>query len=150
MKLLIPPPIYLLLALGLMWLLKHYMPLVSFQGFPWNIIGWSLIGIALAGDLYALALFLKARTTFNPIKPHNSTQLVVTGSYRFSRNPMYLGMVLILGGWGLVLGAVSPFIVIPFFMWVLTEMQIKPEEAILTERFGVEYQTYLRQVRRWL
>lgn len=150
MKLLIPPPIYLLLALGVMWLLQHYVPLLSFQGFPWNIMGWSLIGSALAGDLYALALFFKARTTFNPIKPQNSTKLVVTGSYRFSRNPMYLGMVIILCGWGLVLGAISSFIMIPLFMWVLTEMQIKPEEAILTERFGTEYQAYLSQVRRWL
>ena len=150
MKLLIPPPVYLLLALGLMWLLKHYAPVFNFQGFPWNILGWNFIGIALISDLYALALFFKAHTTFNPIKPQNSQHLVTTGTYRFSRNPMYLGMVFILLGWGLVLGELSTFIIIPLFMWVLTAMQIKPEEAILAKHFGADYQTYLHQVRRWL
>lgn len=150
LQLLIPPPVYLMLALGLMWMLAYYVPLLTFHGFTWNIIGWSLIGIAVLNDLIALVLLLKARTTPNPIKPQNSKHLVTTGAYRFSRNPMYLGMVVILLGWGLILGSGSSFIIIPLFMWVLTAMQIKPEETILTHRFGVEYSDYQQRVRRWL
>ena len=150
MKLLIPPPIYTALLMGIMWLLDRYLPITNSLGFPWNQIGIGLIILALVADLGALLLFIRANTTINPLKPHHTEQLVTHGSYRFSRNPMYLSMVVILLGWALWLGSLTPFFAIPLLIWTLTEMQIKPEEAILTQKFGNDYLTYQQHVRRWL
>lgn len=150
LKLLIPPPVYLLMFVGIMWLVDRFMPLTHWIAPPWHQIAWLLVICAILIDVWSLGLFFRAKTTFNPIKPKNTTDLVTQGAYQYSRNPMYLGMVLILIGWAIYLGSLTPWCLIPVFMWVLTEQQIKPEEEILLHKFGESYQAYQKQVRRWL
>ena len=75
---------------------------------------------------------------------------MIKGLYRFTRNPMYLGMLTWLAGWGIYLGSLSPLIMLPVFIWVLTVQQIIPEETVLAEKFGDDYLAYKQKVRRWL
>jgi protein-S-isoprenylcysteine O-methyltransferase Ste14 len=84
------------------------------------------------------------------MKPQNTTGIVTSGLYKFSRNPMYVGLLIILTGYAIWLGSVTPFLLLPLFYWLITQMQIKPEERILQQKFGQEYLDYKNTVRRWL
>ena len=150
LELKIPPPVYALSIALLMWLLNKHIPVAQFIETPWNKAGLGIIVIAGIFDLWSLFLFLKKKTTFNPMKPETTTGLVITGLYKISRNPMYVGMLVMLFGFAVWLGSVTPFLVLPLFYFVITAMQIKPEERFLLEKFGTEYQTYKDSVRRWL
>lgn len=146
----IPPPVYALLTAGLMWWLNKTYPLAHWD-LPilrWAVIALVIIGLTL--DLSSLAQFIKNRTTVNPIRPRNTKKLVVNGFYRFTRNPMYLGMLCLLTAWALHLASLSPLLVLPLFVLVINEMQIKPEEAALQQKFGEEYTHFRQRVRRWI
>lgn len=111
------------------------------------------LALALAGGAVAAAgagTFKRARTTINPHRPEKASALVTGGIYRVTRNPMYLGLTLVLAGiavwlwwWPAILGPVA-------FMAYITRWQIRPEERALRARFGEEYEGYRRRVRRWL
>ena len=109
-----------------------------------------LFCIGILVEAWSVGLFFRAKTTVNPLKPENSKVLVVAGLYKFTRNPMYLGMLLLLFGWtfwlGNPVGLCLPFI----FVWYITKFQIKPEELALVDIFGDQYVQYKQQVRRWL
>lgn len=146
----VPPPAYTLIMAGMMWLLDKYFPLFDWLDKPWNKLGLVIIGAAIALDLWSLLLFFRAKTTSNPMKPNNTSYLVTSGLYRFSRNPMYLGLLVMLTGWALYLGSLSPLSMLPLFVWMLTKQQIIPEETILMDKFGQEYRDYQQRVRRWI
>ncbi|OQX15151.1 MAG: isoprenylcysteine carboxyl methyltransferase [Thiothrix lacustris] len=150
LQLKIPPPVYLVMFAGLMWLVNAWLPLLHLIAEPWNRAGLLLIAAAVLVDFWSLGLFFRAHTTFNPIHPERTHALVTNGPYRHTRNPMYVGMLVILSGWGIWLGSISPFLLLPVFVWVLTAMQIIPEEKILEQTFGDAYRDYKAQVRRWL
>ncbi|CAA6812458.1 MAG: Isoprenylcysteine carboxyl methyltransferase [uncultured Thiotrichaceae bacterium] len=150
LKLLIPPPAWLLLFAASMWAIDRTFPLFEWLSEPWNKIGLVLIGSAFLIDLTSLMTFFKKHTTPNPFRPRKTQTIVTTGPYSFTRNPMYLGMVIILTGWGVYLGSVTPFVLIPPFVWIITVMQIIPEEDILEEKFGQEYLDYKVRVKRWI
>lgn len=103
-------------------------------------------GIAVAGIL----AFRKAQTTIDPTKPQESSHLVTSGIYRFTRNPMYLGLALVLLGWIVQMGMGISFSALVVFVWFISKYQIMPEEKILKERFGEPYTKYCQQVRRWI
>jgi protein-S-isoprenylcysteine O-methyltransferase Ste14 len=88
-------------------------------------------------------------TTTNPLKPEAASALVRGGVFELSRNPMYLGSLLVLTGWGLWLGSPSNILVAVLYGVLIAELQIKPEELALTGLFGQEYADYCREVRRW-
>ena len=150
LELKIPPPIYALSIALLMWLLNKHIPVVHFIESPWNKAGLGIVIIAGFSDLWSLFLFFKKHTTPNPMKPENTTGLVITGLYKISRNPMYVGLFIMLFGFAIWLGSLTPFLVLPLFYIVITAMQIKPEERFLLEKFGKEYQAYKDSVKRWL
>ena len=98
MKLLLPPPLVLLVAGALMWAVAGLLPATGFQ-FPFQFrVAFFFVAVAIAIDVAAIGLFRRSETTVSPLKPENASVLVTSGVYRFSRNPMYLGMVLILTG----------------------------------------------------
>lgn len=146
----IPPPIYALSLALLMWMLHQYLPLLQWLNPPWSYLGVGLIIIAGLADLWSLFLFFKARTTPNPMHPERTQQLVTSGLYRYSRNPMYVGMLLMLIGWWLYLGSLSPAMLLPLFIWIINHQQILPEEAALGAKFGEAYKAYCQHVPRWL
>jgi len=94
--------------------------------------------------------FKKNETTINPLSPEKATSLVIEGFYRFTRNPMYLGMLLILTGIALFFGSLSSFVLLPAFIAVMNSLQIKPEEEVLEKIFSQEYIDYKKRLRRWL
>jgi protein-S-isoprenylcysteine O-methyltransferase Ste14 len=86
----------------------------------------------------------------NPLDPSKASRLVTDGVFRVSRNPMYLGLVLLLIAWSIWLGSASPWLVPPLFVILLTVVQIILEEHALSQRFGEQYLAYQRSVARWI
>lgn len=150
LKLKIPPPIYLLLIAGLMWLLDHFFPIINLLSGSWNKLGLLPIIFALTMDGMSLIQFFRKHTTINPIHPENTRVLVTTGTYRFTRNPMYMGLLFLLIGWAILLGSLSPVFMLPVFIWIITIEQIIPEEKILQQKFGEQYRVYKNSVNRWI
>lgn len=114
---------------------------------------WVAIPLFLAGALILLAAvrsFGKAETTVNPIEPGRAESLVTNGLYRWTRNPMYLGMLLVMLGGMLVLQNAASFLGPILFVTSMTVLQIKPEERVLKQKFGEAYAQYAEQTRRWL
>ncbi len=105
-----------------------------------------LIGMSLI--LWAVRLFTKAGTTIKPFE--SSTKMIVSGPYRWSRNPIYLGLAIILLGIGLAFGTLTPFAILPLFVWLIQKNVIAHEEAMLDKSFGAAYAEYKKRIRRWL
>lgn len=150
LKLKIPPPIYMLLAAGLMWLLDKHLPVIDLLSSPWNQLGFVFIAAAAFLDGGAVLQFFRTHTTINPLRPENAEKLVITGMYRYSRNPMYVGLLFLLIGWAILLGSLSPLILLPLFIIIMNRQQIIPEEEILESKFGQPYKDYKYSVNRWL
>lgn len=108
-----------------------------------------IISGAIPG-LSGVVAFIQHKTTANPHKPDNASKLVITGVYQFSRNPMYLGLLLWLVGWGVYLSSFTSMLFLPLFVLYMNQYQIIPEEKVLTELFGNDYKNYQQRVRRWL
>ncbi len=150
MKLFIPPPLYGLLFFAAMWWLDKLVPQFSFY-FMGQLSFAIIIGLmGLAIDIIAIISFLKTKTTINPLAPQNTNSIVTTGLYRYSRNPMYVGLFCLLVAAALWLGNILNVFLLLIFLFLITVFQIKPEEAILAKKFGASYQHYCQRVRRWL
>ena len=146
----IPPPVIAIVCGLMAWLISHFTP-----GFQYDLparlpVVAVLVLIGLALDLSGLLAFRKAKTTFNPLAPQRSKVIVQSGFYRFTRNPMYLGMVFQLLAFCVFLA--NPFAVVGVvaFAAYITRFQIIPEERHLLAKFGDSYAQYTRNVRRWL
>lgn len=94
--------------------------------------------------------FRKARTTVNPWRPHGTSALVVSGIYGLTRNPMYLGLLLGLLGWGLFLANLFALALAWAFVPYMNRFQIRPEERALEQTYGHAFRDYCSRVRRWL
>jgi len=145
----VPPPVYGALSLLTMWWLHHSAPLACTNATWPIVVGWIYVVLGLAIDAVAILQFRKHKTTINPLKPQNSSALITNGLYRFTRNPMYLGMALLLVGAALIMRCLSPMFMPVVFCLVVTGLQILPEERILTQKFGDDFRQYRRRVRRW-
>lgn len=133
-----------------MWGIASWFPTTR-MAFPFqSVIAYLLIAIGVLIDLISINAFRKAKTTVTPLAPEKASKLVVNGLYRFTRNPMYLGLLLILSGVALLLGSPLNLAVLTTFVAYITAFQIKPEEERLSEIFRSEYENYRCQVRRWL
>ena len=150
LELKIPPPLVALGTGALMWFASS---LVAPFAMP-DVIRVSVaLTLALSGigfDLAGLMAFIRAKTTINPLKPAATAALVTTGLYRVTRNPMYLGMLLVLFGWAVFLSNLGALLIAPLFALYITRFQIIPEERVLAEKFGAAFMAYQSQVRRWL
>lgn len=150
----IPPPVIDLACAGAMAWLAGAVPAARLwpPGGAWWV--WVLaLGLATVGALVALAgliEFRRARTTFNPLAPQRARTVVTSGVYRHTRNPMYLGMLIVLAGWAVWLGNAAAWLGLPLSVALLTVLQIRPEERILAERFGEDFKRYAARVRRWI
>ncbi len=147
-KRIVIPPIWFALGLVAVFLLDRNLPLVSFSGSLTLGIGVILVLLGLASAISAAGLFSKADTGIVPFS--EATALVTSGAFRFSRNPMYLGMVFVLLGTALITGSVAGLLVAPVFGLIIHYRFILDEESMLREVFGEEFEDYRRRVRRWL
>ena len=141
------PPAYFFLAILLMVGLHMIVPIVRMPT-PLTLIGVAplVLGIVLAA--IANRLFHKRRTPIHPFMLPSS--LVVDGPFKYSRNPMYLGMVLAMTALALLLGTVTPWLVIPPFVWLMTVRFVRQEEQTMEQQFGTDYLAYKKKVRRWV
>ena len=133
-----------------MWFARPYASSLDLV-IPWRpafAIALVILGIALA--LAGVLAFRKAKTTVNPTKPEATSTVVATGIYRFTRNPMYLGMLMVLVGCAVFLANAISFLLLSLFVLYMNRFQIGPEERVLSEHFGSEYSSYMQSVRRWL
>ena len=126
------------------------MPLGQWMSAQWNRLGGLVAAVGIAIAVAAFARFRQIGTTANPVDPSKASRLVTDGVFRVSRNPMYLGLLLLLIGWAVWLGSVSPLVVPPLFVFAITVVQIIPEERALNRNFGEEYVSYRRSVARWV
>lgn len=148
LELKIPPALLFLLTALLMYVTANCLPAWD-TGWFLGFLGGLSFGAGAFCCLLGLYEFVIHKTTPDPRDPYQSKTLVTRGIYTYSRNPMYLGFVLLLAS--CMLWAASPLMAfyIMAFVWFLTRYQIEPEERILRYRFGQAYQDYLHRVPRW-
>lgn len=146
-KRLIYPPMWLLLGLVAIFTLNRLAPGLRFTSTVWQLVGGVVIVAGLALLVVAGGLFKKAGTDLIPFR--NVTALVTDGVYRFTRNPMYLGMALVLLGTALTVGAATALLVPVVFAVIIEFRYVRPEEAILRAQFPDQFAAYSRHVRRW-
>lgn len=150
LKLKIPPAIITLIIATAMWWIDQYLV------FSWAIFGamwwvsFMFVGIGGVFGLLGLIQFYTSSTSIDPHKPEKTSRLVTNGIYSISRNPMYVGLLLMLVGYGFYLGSGLTFAMLPLFVGYMNRYQIIPEEKVMEEKFGAEYQKYKGEVRRWL
>ena len=150
LELKVPPVALAVIAAALMWCARSATPDFDFP-FPSNLM--FPVGLALLGALTCLAgvvAFRRAKTTVNPMKPDTTSSLVVSGIYRYTRNPMYLGFLLLLMAWAAALSNVLALVSLLAFVLYMNRFQIVPEERMLASRFAQDYAEYRARVRRWL
>jgi len=150
LELKIPPPALALLLGVLMWLASS---LVAPVEVPFGLRAGVALVLACVGLVIGLASmvsFWRAKTTINPTRPTATSSLVTSGAFRFTRNPMYLSLLLYLFAWAAYLSNLLALLFVPVLVLYINEFQIKPEERVLSSLFGPEYAAYKGRVRRWL
>ena len=144
----IVPPVYLLVAIVLMVLMNRSWPVLRWTEPPASEAGWLLVVAGLVVMGVSAYAFHRVDTGIVPFD--DATTLVTSGFYRFTRNPMYLGMVIILLGGAIRAGSFGALVPIPLFIWVIRQQFILAEERFLEDAFGEQYLDYTKRVRRWL
>ena len=150
LELKIPPVALVIITAALMWLVSR---MGSAFGFLLPARRALALGLVVAGAVISalgVVSFRRAGTTVNPIKPETAGSLVVSGIYRRTRNPMYLGFLLGLAGWAVFLSNALAFIFLPVFVLYLNRFQIRREERALASVFGKDFAAYQSKVRRWV
>ena len=150
LELKLPPPVVMVLTGLAMWLLAAWLPAFDFEAPAREVLAFALVAVGLASGVAGILAFRRVGTTVHPQRPHTSTTVVHAGIYRFSRNPMYLGLLLVLAGFAVVLANLLAFALLPLFVAWMNRFQIGPEERALSAKFGAAYDGYRARVRRWL
>jgi protein-S-isoprenylcysteine O-methyltransferase Ste14 len=150
LELKVPPPIVALVLALLMWLTPAVAGLVQIPYSARVICAVALVCVGQGISIAGMVAFRRAKTTVNPVKASLASSWVIRGVYRYTRNPMYVGLLLTLLGWAVFLA--NPFAVLWVVVFVLyiTRFQIIPEERVLVSLFGAEYEAYKGRVRRWV
>ena len=144
----IPPPIIAILIGVCIYFSRGWLPQFESDYLFYAGLGCELLAVVI--NLTAIFSFIKNKTTINPVKLHTVTSLVTTGVFAFSRNPMYLGLLLFLFGFALQVNVVGGIPLLLLFVLYINRFQIIPEERALAEKFGDEFQEYSKKVRRWI
>ena len=142
------PPTYLWTAMIVMVALHFRVPVKRIIPFPWDLLGVLPLALGAALNIIADKAFRAAKTTVKPFQ--ESAALITDGVYRISRHPMYLGFVLMLLGLAILLGSLTPLLVVPIFAVVMDRVFIVVEERMLAEKFGQAWLDYKARVRRWV
>lgn len=150
LELKIPPPAVAVLVGAAMWFVARFGPVLEL---PFSVRVAVFVGIALIGAGVAISgnrEFRRAKTTANPFKPESTTALVTSGIFRRTRNPMYVGVTLVIVGWATFLCSALALAGPVVFVLYISRFQIAPEERALLAKFGTAYDAYRAQVGRWV
>lgn len=150
LELRVPPPVVASLLMAGMWSLAHWWPVWRFQLPAQTPLGVAVAVMGVGVTALGALEFRRFKTTVNPLRPEKASSVVSTGIFRVTRNPMYVGLLLVLTGVFVWAGAVSAAVALPAFVLYINRFQIQPEERALLAKFGDEYARYQAQVRRWL
>ena len=148
MKNKIPPPVVTLFFGLCIYSSQEYFPEYNLKFL--TIVSYIFYFAGLSILILAVSLFKKQNTTVNPIKIENASFLVTSGIFEYSRNPMYLGMVLILLGWALMFNLIGGTLFTLLFTIYITKFQIRPEEEVMERLFREDFLRYKQNVRMWL
>ncbi len=146
----IPPPIIAAICAAFAWQISQLTPELTLLWEPRMVVAIAIGLLGLTLDIVSLLAFRRADTTFNPLSPEKANTVVHEGIYRLTRNPMYLGLALILFSFCIYLGNPLSILAVIAFIAYITRFQIIPEERALTEKFGQSYTQYRNSVRRWI
>lgn len=150
LELKVPPVAVVAVIAVFMWAASRFFTVASFpfQGAAIVAFAVALIGggIAVAG----VFAFKRHSTTVNPMKPETTESVVTAGIYGVTRNPMYLGLAIVLVGWAVYLANLAALLMVPVFVAYMTRFQIRPEERALLAKFGSDFAAYVASVRRWI
>ena len=146
----VPPPLVGLICGVVAWLVsRQFSPTTVHSSLRLGVaLAFVVLGLGIAAS--AARIFVRAKTTLNPIKPETTTALVTTGIFSRTRNPMYLGMATWLLAWSAWLGTPAGLLGPALFVLWMNRFQIGPEERALSQLFGAEFEAYRARVRRWL
>ena len=147
MKTLIPPPIVTIVFLFVIFFTKD---LFRFSVTLPSSLGLIIIFAGLVIIFIAARQFKAANTTINPIKPENASVLVKKGIFSYSRNPMYLGMLLIIIGFSIIHNLMAVLVIMPLWVIYITNFQIIPEEEAMEILFKEDFLNYCKKTRRWI
>lgn len=146
----IPPVAVFIIAALLMWLVSKYTHAIDLPVLVGRLIVLAFLLFGSVMGLFGVILFLKEKTTVNPMEPEKANSLVDNGVYKISRNPMYLALALVLIAFAVYLKSLWSLLVVLFFMIYMTRFQIFPEERAMIKLFGEKYTDYMTRVRRWI
>lgn len=149
LELKVPPDIVAVVIGSAMWLVSRTTQPIDVLGSARVPLGGLLLVLGWVLIVMARTAFSRAGTTFSPIAPDRTSALVTTGVYRFTRNPMYVGMAMVLLSLGVLLASMYSLLLPVVFVLYIDRYQIAPEERLLASRFGEEYRDYAGRVRRW-
>ena len=146
----IPPPLVATLMAVAMWGISSITGRVDISMLARVTAAsiMALVGIAIA--IAGVVAFRRVQTTVSPFKPQATSRLVTSGIYRFTRNPMYLGLCMVLVAWAVLLSSAWALLGPLAFIVYITRFQIKPEERALAGLFGTAFADYRARVRRWV
>jgi len=147
MKNRVPPPIVTLICALLIYLSKPFFPELIFNYSNQIFLFFLISGLSII--LISFQTFKREKTTINPIKIEKASSLVTNGIFKYSRNPMYLGMVLILISIAIKFNFYGGIPVVVFFVYFITSFQILPEEKAMLKLFGEDFINYKNKTRRW-
>jgi len=150
LEILVPPPAVMATAALAMWGIWWLTPGTQWPATLRVITGAVLAIVGVGFSIAGVRTFRRARTTINPMKPETASSLVTSGVYRVTRNPMYVGLALVLVAWAVFLGSAWALLGPVAFVLYIGRFQIAPEERALSALFGDEYAAYRANVRRWL
>ena len=145
------PPLIVVIGFALMMLVACWLlPTANFLMPAQPYFSLFVAGIGILAVVSGFLAFRRSGTTVDPMSPDKASSVVRSGIYRLTRNPMYLGMLLILTAWSLYLANFVSVFLLAGFVVFMTQFQIKPEERILRDKFGDEYEEFRSRVRRWI
>jgi len=150
LELKIPPPVVAILIATAMWGVSSHQPSLSLAPEIRQFLPAALAILGVTFDLLGLLAFRRSGTTINPMKPSKASTLVTDGVYQVTRNPMYVGLALLLTAWAVHLSMFWPLVGPMLFVIYINRFQIGPEERVMRSKFGEEYTAYAARVRRWL
>jgi len=142
------PPTYFFSCLVISVVLHFFFPIKQIILLPYNWLGFLFFFLGGILNIWTDQLFKKVNTTVKPFEKPST--LILKGPFKISRNPMYLGMALLLIGLGFVLGSIISFAGFVLFVAAMEIGFIRQEEKILLEVFGAEFEAYKKKVRRWI
>lgn len=150
LELKIPPLVVVFMFVAIMWASAKLAPALSLELDGAAVWASAVASVGLVVAALGAIEFRRAKTTVNPLKPDTASTFVASGVFRLTRNPMYLGMLLVVLGWALFLRNVASFLGVAAFVAYMNRFQIAPEERVLLARFGDRFTAYRSRVRRWL